>query len=66
MPHRIEAWLGYNYDGRAGRHSNMKHTAEHFNGVGYDHKTQEEGIYKLKDKDWAADVDKSKGNYDYL
>ncbi|KAL9049937.1 MAG: hypothetical protein Q9162_006937 [Coniocarpon cinnabarinum] len=65
-PQEIEAWLGYNYDARGGKYSQMKYNAEHFNATSYDNATQTAGIFKLADKEWAQDVDKSNGNYDYL
>lgn len=44
----------------------MKLTADHFNGTDYDNTTKNKGIFKLSGKEWAKDVDKSKGNHDFL
>ena len=44
----------------------MKYNASHFNGTNYDHATKSEGVFRLADKSWANDVDKGKGNFDFL
>lgn len=50
----------------------MKWDWTHFTGVDYDSRTKDHGIFKFgtdgrgKRGDWASDVSKELGNYDYL
>ena len=65
----IDAWLGFDFAGRNGEYSKHTYGWEHFNGTGiYDDETKKEAIYKIlgPSKDWAQDVDMSKGNFDFL
>lgn len=64
----IEAWLGFDFQGRGDRYSSQKYHWQHFSGTDYNATENEKAIYKIlgPNKDWAQDVDKDKGNYDYL
>lgn len=42
----------------------MRHNPVHFNGMDFDQRTGRRVIFKLRD--WAKDVDKENGNFDYL
>ncbi|KAK2800931.1 hypothetical protein FQN51_005866 [Onygenales sp. PD_10] len=68
QPEEIDGWLGYTFPGRGRKYSAMKYHWFHFTGVDYDAKSRKKGIYKLvgPGKDWAHDVSKENGNYDYL
>ncbi|PGH15920.1 hypothetical protein AJ79_02087 [Helicocarpus griseus UAMH5409] len=70
-PQEIEGWLGFSFPGRGGKYSAMKYHWHHFTGIDYDAITRKKGIYKIlgpehDPKDWARDVSKENGNYDYL
>ncbi|EGE86848.1 alpha-amylase [Blastomyces dermatitidis ATCC 18188] len=68
-PEEIEAWLGFSFPGRGTRYSKMKYHWYHFTGVDYNARNKKTGIYKIMGpdtKDWARDVSKENGNYDYL
>ncbi|KAL2788046.1 glycoside hydrolase superfamily [Aspergillus keveii] len=67
-PSEIDAWTGFDFDGRGDQYSTMKYSKDHFSGVDWDQSAQENAIYRLigPRKGWAADVSREKGNYDYL
>lgn len=46
----------------------MKYNWHHFSGLDWDETTRTKGIFKIlgDGKDWADDVSKEHGNYDYL
>lgn len=66
--HDIEAWTKFTFPGRKDKYSDFKWSFQHFNGVDFDQKTGENGIYKIlwEDRDWNWAVSNEKGNYDYL
>ncbi|EIW72207.1 alpha-amylase [Tremella mesenterica] len=66
--HNIEGWTKFNFPGRGDKYSSMKWNYNHFTGVDYDAKTETKAIYMIQGdgKDWAKDVDKENGSYDYL
>lgn len=62
-------WTGFEFPGRAGKHSNFKYNWKHFNGIDYDASTKSHGIWRFVGDDktgWATDVSDELGNYDYL
>jgi alpha-amylase len=63
-PHEIEGWLGFDFDGRAGKYSDMKWRSHHFTGTDWDQATQKKGIYRIlgDDKSWSRTVDNEQGN----
>lgn len=60
--------MGYSFPGRGDKYSSLKYGWQHFTGIDWDQRTQQEGVYKLigNGKDWAQDVSHENGNYDYL
>jgi alpha-amylase len=65
----IEAWVGFDFNGRGGKYSSMKYNWNHFNATDHDAKTNTNAIYKFLGKGkkgWSNDVDDELGNYDYL
>ena len=69
-PHELETWTKFTFPGRGTTHSDMKYDWTHFSGVDYDSRNKEQGIFKFiapgKRSDWAKDVSKENGNYDFL
>ena len=68
QPFEIEGWTRFDFPGRNGRYSAMRWNHTHFSAVDRDERSGRSGIFKIigADKNWAADVDREKGNYDYL
>ncbi|EXJ61117.1 hypothetical protein A1O7_05270 [Cladophialophora yegresii CBS 114405] len=68
--HELETWTKFTFPGRGTKYSDMKYNWTHFSGVDYDSRNKEHGIFKFvgegKRSDWAHDVSKELGNYDYL
>lgn len=67
-PRDIEAWTKFTFPGRDDKYSDFKWSFQHFNGVDYDAKTGDTGIFKIlwEDRDWNWSVSNEKGNFDYL
>lgn len=67
-PYEIEGWTKFNFEGRNNKYSDFKWSWEHFNGTDYNQETEKSAIYLIlgENKDWAQDVAKEFGNYDYL
>jgi alpha-amylase len=67
-PKEIEGWVGCEFPGRGTLYSSMKYHWNHFNGIDYNAIDRQNAIYKIvgPNKDWAKDVSKENGNYDYL
>lgn len=62
----IEAWTKFTFPGRNNTYSDFNLDWSHFNGIDYDDKQKENGIFRFYGKHWSDDVDKELGNYDYL
>ena len=62
----IEAWTKYNFPGRKGKYSDFTWNSAYFNGIDWDEKTKESGIYLFDGKAWDSKVSKENANYDYL
>jgi alpha-amylase len=62
----IKAWTKYTFPGRGDTYSSFKWDWTHFHGVDWDENTKKASIYKFYGKKWDEDVDKEKGNFDYL
>ena len=62
----IKAWTKYTFPGRGDTYSNFKWNWTHFHGVDWDDSTATASIYKFYGKHWDEQVDKEKGNFDYL
>lgn len=67
-PRDIEGWTKFTFPGRNGKYSDFVWKFQHFNGVDYDAKTGDNGIFKIiwENRDWNMSVSGEKGNYDYL
>lgn len=68
-PKEIEGWFGFNFPGRKLKYSAVEYHAHHFSGTDWNHRTQENGVFRIVGQDkpgWAPDVDPELGNYDYL
>lgn len=67
-PYDIDAWTKFTFPGRNDKYSNFKWSFEHFTGVDYNNRNQKTAIYKIlgDNKDWAENIDKDLGNFDYL
>lgn len=63
---QIRAHTIFSFPGRKEKYSAYKWTAKDFDGVDYDEISKQSGIFKFKGKEWEEDVDKEKGNYDFL
>lgn len=66
--HDIEGWTGFDFPGRGGEYSDFIWHFNHFNGVDFDDKTGEAGIYRIlgENKGWGYGVSPEHGNFDYL
>ena len=62
----IKAWTKYTFPGRENTYSDFKWNWTHFHGVDWDDSTSTASIYKFYGKHWDENVDKEKGNFDYL
>lgn len=62
----IKAWTKYTFPGRCDTYSSFKWNWTHFHGVDWDDITATASIYKFYGKHWDENVDKEKGNFDYL
>ncbi|KAI0024574.1 alpha-amylase [Xylariomycetidae sp. FL0641] len=65
-PEDLGAWTGFAHAGRGGAYSDFRWDRDCFNGVDWNADTQEQAIWRLGGRPWAADADADKGNYDYL
>ncbi|RAL06907.1 alpha-amylase [Aspergillus homomorphus CBS 101889] len=65
-PTQIDGWTGFDFAGRGAVYSSMQYHWQHFSGVDWDDRSQTNAIYRVADKQWAADVGTELGNYDYL
>lgn len=62
----IKAWTKYNFPGRGNTYSDFKWNWTHFHGVDWDEESKKSSIFKFYGKKWDDDVDKEKGNFDFL
>jgi alpha-amylase len=70
-PQAMTVWTGFDFPARQGKYSDFKLRHEHFNGIDWDDKQKQRGVYKFCDeqgnaKSWSEDVDPEFGNFDYL
>ncbi len=66
QPQEIEAWTKFDFPNRGASYSPFSWNFEHFTGVELTDDKQQKHIYRNASKQWAADVDSEKGNFDYL
>jgi alpha-amylase len=63
----IKAWTQFNFPGRGDQYSSMKWHWWHFDAIDYNaYDTNEKAIFLLQGKDFDRNVDREKGNFDYL
>lgn len=62
----ISAWTKYNFEGRNNTYSDFKLDWSHFTAIDYDDIAKENGIFRFYGKHFSNEVDKERGNYDYL
>ncbi len=62
----IQAWTHFHFPGRNKKYSDFEWHWQHFTGIDYDEKKDEEGIFKFQGKYWEKQVDQENGNFDYL
>lgn len=65
-PHEIEAWVKFDFPGRADKYSNFHWNKNHFTGCDWDEAAKKNGIYRFEGKKWSPDTDNENGNYDFL
>lgn len=56
----------FTFPGRKGRYSDFVWDHTCFTGVDWDDAAGENGLFRIKGKEWMPDVDGEKGNFDYL
>lgn len=62
---KIEAWTHFCFPGRKKIYSDFEWHWYHFTGIDHDAENNEDGVFRFQGKKWS-DVDKEKGNFDYL
>ncbi len=62
----IEAWTKFTFPGRQGKYNTYSWTWKNFSGVDYDARRSNHAIFNFADKGWDEEVDREKGNFDYL
>ncbi len=62
----ISAWTKYNFEGRKNKYSDFKLDWSHFTSIDYDDIKKENGIFRFYGKHFSTEVDKERGNFDYL
>ena len=62
----ISAWTKYNFEGRNNKYSDFKLHWQNFTSIDYDDIQKETGIFRFYGKEFSSEVDKERGNYDYL
>lgn len=63
---RAVVFTKFTCPGRAGKYSDFVWDHTCFNGVDWNDATHQCGLYRLDGKEWLQDVDKERGNFDYL
>lgn len=62
----IVAWTHYFFPGRQKKYSDFEWHWYHFTGIDWDAWSKESRVYLFDGKEWAEQVDREKGNFDYL
>ena len=62
----IEAYTKFDFPERYNKYSSFKWNFTHFDGVDYDAKKKQNGVYLFYGKSWDKDVDLENGCFDYL
>lgn len=64
---RISAPTRFTFPGRRGKYSTFTWNHTHFTGVDWDQYTRQTGhVYKFEGQEWAQDVSRENGNFDFL
>lgn len=67
LPERTaKLYTRFLYKGRGNAYSGFQWDATCFTGTDWDAERKEYGLFLIKGKSWAEDVDRERGNYDYL
>ncbi len=62
-----KVWTHFHFPARAGKYSSFQWHWYHFNAIDYNaNNPDEHAIFLFKDKDFDQNVDKERGNYDFL
>ena len=63
----VKVWSKFTFPGRKGKYSSFTWNHTHFTGTDWDENTKRtDQIYRFTGKQWDADTDPEKGNFDYL
>ncbi|MCM1160358.1 MAG: alpha-amylase [Roseburia sp.] len=62
----IEAWTRFTFPGRKGAYSKFQWDQTCFDGVDWDEKRKQKGVFLFAGKEWDGEVDGEYSNYDYL
>lgn len=62
----VSVYTIFHFPTRHDKYSDFHWNWRHFDGVDYDHLSQENADYLFHDKKWDIEVDDEKGNFDYL
>lgn len=62
----IKVWTKFTFPGRGDKYSSFKWDWTCFHGIDWDENTKQASIFKFYGKKWDEQVDKEKGNFDYL
>lgn len=66
-PQEIEAWTNFTFPGRRGAYSTLEWHWWHFNAVDKNMRDRDSSaVYLFEGKSFQEEVDREKGNYDYL
>ncbi|MCR5608550.1 MAG: alpha-amylase [Lachnospiraceae bacterium] len=65
-PVTIEAWTGFDFEGRNNKYSSFKWNKNHFDGVDWDQFTFSNDIFRFYNKTWDSTTSTELGSYDYL
>lgn len=63
---QIKAWTKFDFINRGDKYSSFRWNKNHFTGTDWNEEKKQKALFKFVGKEWEEDVDKEKGNYDYL
>lgn len=68
QPIEIEGWTRFDFQERKGLYSSFTWHSHHFTGIEIEDTEERKSIYRItgENKNWSEDVDKEKGNFDFL
>ena len=63
----VRSWTGFTFPGRGGTYSTMQWSWQHFDSVDYNSlEPSARAVWQVKDKPLEDNVDRERGNYDFL